>query len=93
VESEVLGNTKLLRYDIEALQLIPIEALCYKPESRGFDSSWGYCIFYLAYSFQPHYGPGVDSASNINEYQEFSWGKGRPAREADNLTAICEPIV
>jgi hypothetical protein len=25
-------------------------------------------------SFQPHYGPGVDSASNINEYQEHSWG-------------------
>jgi hypothetical protein len=24
----------------------------------------------------------------------FSWGgKGRPARKADNLTAICEPIV
>jgi hypothetical protein len=25
-------------------------------------------------SFQPHYGPGVDSASNINEYQESFWG-------------------
>jgi hypothetical protein len=25
-------------------------------------------------SFQRHYGPGVDSASNINEYQEHSWG-------------------
>jgi hypothetical protein len=25
-------------------------------------------------SFQPHYGPGVDSASNRNEYQESSWG-------------------
>jgi hypothetical protein len=33
------------------------------------------------------YGPGVDSASNRNEYQEFSLvgggGKGRPARKAD----------
>jgi hypothetical protein len=28
-------------------------------------------IFQLAYSFQPHYGPGVDSASNRNEYQEL----------------------
>jgi hypothetical protein len=37
--------------------------------------------------------PGVDSASNRNEYKESSWGKGRPAREADNLTAICETIV
>jgi hypothetical protein len=31
--------------------------------------------------------------SNRNEYQESSWGIGRPARKADNLTAICEPIV
>ena len=26
---------------------------------------------YLAQSFRPHYGPGVDSASNRNEYQEY----------------------
>jgi hypothetical protein len=44
-------------------------------------------------SFQLHYGPGFDSASNRNEYQESSWGKGLPARKADNFTAICEPIV
>jgi hypothetical protein len=25
-------------------------------------------------SFQPYYGPGVDSTSNRNEYQEPSWG-------------------
>jgi hypothetical protein len=36
------------------------------------------------------YGPVIDSASNRNEYQEFSWGKGRQARKADNFTAICE---
>jgi hypothetical protein len=52
---------------------------------------------YATPSFQPHYGPGVDSTSNRNEYQEYSWnvlgGKGRPARRADNLTAIYEPIV
>jgi hypothetical protein len=29
-------------------------------------------------SFQPRYGPGIDSASNRNEYQESFWGgKGR----------------
>jgi hypothetical protein len=39
-------------------------------------------------------GPGVRSASNRNEYQESFWGgKGRPARKADKLTAICELIV
>jgi hypothetical protein len=35
---------------------------------------------------------GVDSASNRNEYQE-SESKGWPARKANNLIAICEPIV
>jgi hypothetical protein len=44
-------------------------------------------------SFQPHYGPGVDSASNRNEYRESSWGVKSDRRRADNLTAICEPIV
>jgi hypothetical protein len=38
-----------------------------------------------------HYGSGFDLAYNRNEYQESSWGKGRPAHKADNLTAICEP--
>jgi hypothetical protein len=37
-------------------------------------------------------GPGVDSASNRNEYKESSGGKGQPARKTDNLTAICERL-
>jgi hypothetical protein len=42
-----------------------VEALRYKPEGQGFDS------------FRPYYDPGVDSASNRNEYQEyFLEGKG-----------------
>jgi hypothetical protein len=31
-------------------------------------------FFQFIKSFQPHFGPGVDSASNKNEYQESSWG-------------------
>jgi hypothetical protein len=39
------------------------------------DSSPGWGVFFLfTYSFQPHYVPTVDSASNRNEYQEFYWG-------------------
>jgi hypothetical protein len=38
-------------------------------------------------------GPGVDSASDRNEYLESSSRKGSPAHEADNLSAICETIV
>jgi hypothetical protein len=47
-----------------------VEALCYKPEGRGFDSRWCHWNFSLTYSFRQHYVPGVDSASNRNEYQE-----------------------
>jgi hypothetical protein len=40
--------------------------------------------------------PGAYSASNRNEYQKqekmFLGSRGRPVRETDNLTAICEPI-
>jgi hypothetical protein len=35
----------------------------------------------------------IDSSCNINLYQEFSWSKGRSVNKADNLSAICEPIV
>jgi hypothetical protein len=30
---------------------------------------------FLIYVIQPHYGPGIDSASYRNEYQESSWEK------------------
>jgi hypothetical protein len=30
-------------------------------------------FFQFTYSFQPHYGPGVDSACNRYEYQKSSW--------------------
>jgi hypothetical protein len=53
--------------------------------------------FKLTSSFQPHYYPWVDSASNKSEYQDYSWNilgdKGRPAPKPDNLTAMYEPIV
>ena len=51
-----------------------VEALRYKPEGCGFDSRWGHCNFSVTQSLWPHYGPGVDSACNINEYQELFLG-------------------
>jgi hypothetical protein len=45
-----------------------VEALCYKSEGHEFDSRWCHRNFSL--TFWPHYDPGVDSASNRNEYQE-----------------------
>ena len=55
-----------------------VEALRYKPEGRGFNSQCCHWNFSLAYSFQPHYDPGVDSARTSNT----SWG----AKTDDNLT-------
>jgi hypothetical protein len=37
---------------------------------RRFDSRWCHWNFSLTYSFRPLYDPGVDSASNRNEYQK-----------------------
>ena len=51
-----------------------VEALRYKPEGRGFDSRWCHWNFSLTQSFRSHYGPGVDSASNRNKYQEYFLG-------------------
>ena len=51
-----------------------VEALCYKSEGHGFDSRWCQWNFSLTYSFQPHYSPGVDSASKRNEYHECFLG-------------------
>jgi hypothetical protein len=61
----------------------------------------GYCTFHLhaCYGFPPAaLGPGVLSASNRNQYRKhkkkkFLGSKVRLVRGADDLTAICEPIV
>ena len=54
-----------------------VQALLYKAEGRGFGSQWRYCNISLTESFRPHNGPGVDSVSKRNEYQEyFLGGKG-----------------
>ena len=52
-----------------------VEALRYKPEGRGF-VHWN---FSLTKSFRLQCGPGVDSASDRNEYQEYFLG-GRGGR-------------
>jgi len=49
-----------------------VKVLCYKSEGRWFDPSW--CHDIDIKSFRSHYGPGVDSASNSNEYQEHFLG-------------------
>jgi len=40
-------------------------------KGRGFDSRWFHWNFSSTQSFRLHFDPGVDSASNIKEYQEY----------------------
>jgi hypothetical protein len=47
-----------------------VEALRNNPEGRGFDSRWSHWNFSVTKYFRSHCGPGVDSASDRNEYQE-----------------------
>jgi hypothetical protein len=45
-----------------------------KAKGLGVCSRWRYWNFSLSKSFRPHYGLGVDSASNRNEHQEYFLG-------------------
>ena len=53
---------------------VVVKVLRYKPAGRGFDSRECHWTFSVTLSFQSHYGPGVDSASNGNEYQVYFLG-------------------
>ena len=58
----------------EADEFNVLSSCFFKMKGRGFDSRWCHWNFSSTQSFQPHYVPGVDSASNRNEYQEYFLG-------------------
>ena len=47
-----------------------VKVLCYKSESRWFDSRLCHWNFFIDIILPIALGTGVDSASNRNEYQE-----------------------
>jgi hypothetical protein len=51
-----------------------VQTPSYKLEGHGFDSQWYHRKFSLTQSFKPQFGPGVNSACNRNEYQEYLLG-------------------
>ena len=60
------------------------EALRYKSVGSGFDSQR------CNWNFSWHYGPGVDSTCNRNEYQEyFLWGKCGRCVGMTTLPTLC----
>ena len=86
--SVIISTIPILHRGHAVAQLV--EALRYKPEVRGFDSWCCHWNFSLTWSFWLHYGPGVDSASNRNEYQEcFLSGKGGRCVGLTTLPPLC----
>jgi hypothetical protein len=70
-----------------------VEALCYKPEGRVFDSD-----LVTGFFNRPNPSSRTVSLGSTRPLTERVPGillgcKGRPARKADSLTTICEPIV
>jgi hypothetical protein len=63
-----------------------VEALCYKVEGCEFESR-------LDHSFSRTMGLWSTQPLTEMSTRNLPGGKRRPTRKADNLTAICEPIV
>jgi hypothetical protein len=80
----------ILSQHVQFNRLLAVVSLCYKPEGHGFESRWDHWIFQMTWPFQPHYGPGVDSAANRNEYHESSWWAkgGRRIRLTTSPTSV-----
>jgi hypothetical protein len=69
------------------------EALCCKPEGRGFESRW--CGFFFNLPNPSSRTMALGSTQPLTEMstRNLPGGKGWPEHKADNLTAICEPTV
>jgi hypothetical protein len=71
-----------------------VEALCYKPEGRGFESRWG-GFFFFNWPNPSSRTMALGWTLPLTEMstRNLPGGKGWLARKADSLTAICEPVV
>jgi hypothetical protein len=69
-----------------------VEALYYKSEGRGFDSRSD--IWFSQLTYPSNRFVVLESPQPLTEMstRNLPGGKGLLARNADNLTTICEPI-
>ena len=74
-----------------------VKALHYKSEGRWFDPNWYQWIFHwhkILQILRSHYGPGVNSASKRNEYQEYFLGsKGGRCIRLTTLPPSCAVVM
>jgi hypothetical protein len=66
------GRGKRLFSFSTASETVSVAHTASYPMGTGVSSSIPDVTLFLI--LHPYYGPGVDSASNRNEYQESSWG-------------------
>jgi hypothetical protein len=62
-------------------------------EGRGFDSGWGLWVLYWPNPSSRLMALGSTHPLREMGIRKLPESKGRPARKADNLTAICEAII
>jgi hypothetical protein len=90
VVESVYGAVRHCLWVFVACSGVNFTLLRYTPEGRGFNSRWYHWNISLTQSFRPYYGPGVDSATNRNEYQSYLLGiKDGRCLELTTLTFIC----
>jgi len=79
-------------FSITACHFASVLLTCTAIQREGcrFNSRWCQWDFSLTHYFWPYYGPGVDLASNRNEYQEyFLGGKGGRCIGLKTLVPSC----
>ena len=67
-----------------------VEALCYKPEGRGFDGVIG--IFHWRNHSGRTMALGLTQPLTDVRTRRISWGQRRPARKVDNLPPSCTVV-
>jgi hypothetical protein len=71
---------------------VVVEALCYNPKCRKFESRWGELFYFNLLNPSSRTRP-LSRMSIRNGKIMFLWNVGRPVHKVDNPAAICEPIV
>jgi hypothetical protein len=74
----ILVHEIIIAYNTLARSSVVVEALCYKPEGRGFDFRWSHWFFTISLILPASLGSRVYSTSSWNEYQKLKkkmfWG-------------------
>jgi hypothetical protein len=91
------SNCMFVKFFIAHQYVRVVETLCYKPEGRGLETrleEW-FCSFCLILpaALSPEFTQPLTEMGTRSRKIIFLGSRAQPVHMADNLTAICEPIV